>query len=92
MEFNTAICQVLVSIPGNLLHQIDEVATELNFSRSQLICLALERYLEAKRRDELRELLKEGYIANAESSLRICEEFAYADYEAVARYLPPYES
>ena len=31
------------------------------------------------RRQELAEQMKEGYLMNAERSLRICNEFAYAD-------------
>lgn len=38
------------------------------------------------------DLLKEGYLANAERDLAICNEFAYADYETVVKYVLPYEA
>ena len=66
------------------------MAAKLNFSRSRLVREALEQYVEAQRRQELRDLLKEGYAVNAERDLRICEEFTTTDYEIVARHVPPY--
>jgi len=30
--------------------------------------------------DYTKEMLKEGYLANAKSGLEICEDFKYADY------------
>lgn len=83
--------RIIVTMPPELLAQVEEVAEQLSFSRSRLIREAVEQYVEARRRQELRELLKEGYIVNAERDLRICEEFAAADYEVVARHVPPYE-
>ena len=83
--------RVMFTIPPSLLERVEEAAARLNTSRSDLIRRALEHFLEEQRRQELRELLKEGYLATAEESLRICEEFAYADYEAVARHVPPYD-
>ena len=83
MSTVTTMQRVIVTIPPGLLTQVEDVAARLNFSRSRLIREALEQYVEAQRRQELRELLKEGYVVNAERDLRICEEFAAADYEAL---------
>jgi metal-responsive CopG/Arc/MetJ family transcriptional regulator len=91
MSTVTTMQRIIVTMPPSLLTQVEEVAAKLNFSRSRLIREALEQYVEAQRRQELRELLKEGYVINAERDLRICEEFAAADYEAMARHVPPYE-
>lgn len=82
--------RIIVTMPPELLAQVEAVAEQLSFSRSRLIREAVEQYVEARRRQELRELLKEGYILNAERDLRICEEFAAADYEALVRHVPPY--
>ena len=82
--------RIIVTMPPDLLSQVEDMATKLNFSRSRLIREAVEQFVEAQRRQELRELLKEGYIVNAERDLRICEEFAAADYEMIARHVPPY--
>lgn len=90
MPTATTMQRIIVTMPPDLLSQVEEVADKLNFSRSRLIREAVAQFVELQRRQELRELLKEGYIVNAERDLRICEEFAAADYEAVTRHVPPY--
>ena len=84
--------RVMFTIPPSLLEQVEEAAAKLNTSRSGLIRQALEHFLEEQHRQELRELLKEGYLTHAERDLRICEEFAYADYEAPVQHVPPYDA
>ena len=91
MRATTTMKRVMFTIPPSLLEQVEKTAAKLNTSRSGLIRQALEHFLEEQRRQELRELLKEGYLANAERDLRICEEFAYADYEATVQHVPPYD-
>ncbi len=92
MPTTTTMQRVMITIPPALLAQVEETAAKLNLSRSRLIRDALQQYLDAQRRQELRELLKEGYIVHAERDLRLCEEFAEADYEATMRHVPPYET
>jgi metal-responsive CopG/Arc/MetJ family transcriptional regulator len=91
MSSTATMQRVMITIPPSLLKQVEETAAKLNYSRSRLIREALEQYLEAQRSQELCELLKEGYLVHAERDLRLCEEFAYADYEALARHVPPYD-
>ena len=74
--------RVMITIPPSLLQQVEEMAAKTNFNRSQLIREALEQYLEAQRRQELRELLKEGYLYRAEESQRRAQEFLIAEQEA----------
>ncbi len=90
MSTTAPMQRIIVTMPPDLLSQVEAVAEKLHFSRSRLIREAVEQFVEAERRQELRELLKEGYIVNAERDLRICEEFAASDYEVVARHVPPY--
>jgi CopG family transcriptional regulator/antitoxin EndoAI len=80
--------RIIVTMPPDLLQQVEEMAQKLDFNRSQFIRRAVEAFLEEQRRRELRELLKEGYLVNAERDLRIAEEFAHADYETVMRNAP----
>ncbi len=76
---------VMITMPPSLLQQIEESAARLNLTRSRLIRDAVEQYLAEQKRQELRELLKEGYLYHAERDLRICEEFAASDYEVLVR-------
>ena len=80
--------RIIVTMPPDLLQQVEEMAEKLGFNRSQFIRRAVEAFLEEQRRRQLRELLKESYLVNAERDLRIAKEFAHADYETVVRYAP----
>ena len=77
--------RIIVTVPPDLLQQVEEMATRFSLNRSQFIRQALETFLEEQHRCELRELLKEGYLANAERDRCVAEEFAHADYETVAQ-------
>jgi len=83
--------RVMFTIPPALLESVEALAARLHISRSSLLRNALEAYIADVERQELRQLLKEGYQANAERDLAICKEFAYADYEATMKHVPPCE-
>jgi len=82
MASTTTMQRVMITIPPNLLQQVEEMAARAHFNRSQLIREALEQYLETQRLQELRELLKEGYLYRAEESQRLAQEFFIAEQEA----------
>jgi metal-responsive CopG/Arc/MetJ family transcriptional regulator len=75
-----------------LLEQVDEAVAKLKTSRSGLIRHALQRYLEEQRCQELRELLKEGYLYRAQESRQLAEEFCAAEQEVWDRLAPWEES
>lgn len=80
--------RIIVTMPPDLLSQVEEAAAKLNFSRSRLIREAVEQFVELQRRQELRELLKEGYLYRAEESRQLAQEFFIAEKEAWDRYAP----
>ena len=84
--------RVMFTLPSNLLEQVDEEVERLETNRSNLIREALERFLEERRRHELREMLKEGYLYRAQESLELAEEFYAAEQEVWDRYAPWEES
>ena len=86
MSVNTK--RVMFTLPPGLLEEVDAAVAKLKTNRSSLIRQAIEHLLEEQRRQELRELLKEGYLYHAERDRRLCEEFAYTDYEVTMRYAP----
>jgi hypothetical protein len=47
-----------------------------------------KHYLEEQRRQELRELLREGYLAHAAESRELAAEFFAAEQEATELYAP----
>jgi CopG family transcriptional regulator/antitoxin EndoAI len=88
MSTTRTMRRIIVTMPPDLLRQVEEMAAELNFNRSQFIRQALEAFLEEQRRRELRELLKEGYLYRAQESLEMAEEFYSVEQEAWDQYAP----
>lgn len=88
MSATQTMRRVIVTMPPNLLQQIEEMAAKLNFNRSQFIRRAVEAFLEEQRRRELRALLKEGYLYRAQESLEMAQEFYVAEQEAWDLYAP----
>lgn len=83
MSSTPTMQRVMITIPPSLVQQIEESAARLNLTRSRLIRDAVEHFLAEQKRQEMCELLKEGYLYHAERDLRICEEFAASDYEVL---------
>lgn len=73
--------RVIFLISPSLLQAVDEYATEVSRKRSSIIREALAKFLEDKRQKELEELMREGYQATAEQSLKIHREFEHAHRE-----------
>ena len=80
-----AMKKININIPFDLLKEVERRAKEHNFTRSKLIREFLSAYLNELKKRELREKLKEGYLANANRDQQITEEFAYSDHEPVAK-------
>jgi metal-responsive CopG/Arc/MetJ family transcriptional regulator len=83
--------KVMFTAPPDLLRRLDATVDQLGANRSQLIREAIELYLDALRRQDLRSQLEEGYRAHAARDLQISEAFRYADYEATVRHTPPFD-
>lgn len=62
-------------MPDTLLQEIDGmVALEKGVSRSQLVLEAVHRFLEERKRRELRDQMKMGYLSMAGINLQLAEE------------------
>ncbi len=79
--------KVMFTAPPELLSRLDATVDQLGASRSQVIREAIELYLDAIRRQELRSQLEEGYRAQAVRDLQISEAFRYVDYEATVQHV-----
>lgn len=80
--------RVTLTLPADVLTQARELS-QGNLSR--FVANMLSEHFESEQRRILREELIAGYIANAEEALEIAEAFRYAEDEAVALHVPPYE-
>jgi CopG family transcriptional regulator/antitoxin EndoAI len=77
--------RVNISIPVETLRLLDEAAPLKK--RSQFIAQAITRYANEMKRLQLREQLKAGYLANAESDRQIAEEWFPIEQEAYEKHV-----
>ena len=86
--------KISVTLPDLLLEEVDTLASSLNRSRSELITMALKKYLNEKKSVEIKEQLKKGYLEMGDINLSIAEnsllsdESAYEIYEEFLRQIP----
>ncbi len=80
--------RIIFTLPPDLLRATDQASHTLSLSRSELIRLALERFLADQQRSLIRASLIEAYQAYAASSPAIAEEFFAAEQEAWDQYAP----
>ena len=66
------MAKVNVSIPDDLLHDVDEIAAELNYSRSGFVAEATAQYLERKRE----EIAAEERRRSIEAAMRSARQIA----------------
>ena len=63
------MAKVVVTMPDDLLHEVDAVARKKRTNRSKFFRLALVQYLEEQKRKEFEALMAEGYREMAEEDL-----------------------
>ncbi len=78
--------KISVTLPDLLLEEVDILASSINRSRSELIALALKKYLNEKKCIELKKQLKKGYLEMADINLSIAEEALLSDENACKIY------
>ena len=77
--------RVTVTLPADALRELDRIAERKQ--RSQLVSQAINRFLEERKREEMRESLKAGALARAEEDVEMAEEFFPAEQEIWDRQL-----
>lgn len=71
----------MVSIPETLLEEVDDIKCIENKNRSELIREAMHFYLQEKRRRNMREEMRKGYLEMAEINLMLASEAIYCEEE-----------
>jgi len=71
--------KILISVPDNLLEELDIIVSNEKTNRSMLVREAMSLYIREKRRVELRDKMKRGYEEMAEINLRLAEGCLGAD-------------
>ncbi|MTI80295.1 MAG: ribbon-helix-helix protein, CopG family [Firmicutes bacterium] len=82
--------KVEVNLPGNLLDEIDVLARQEDLDRGELMRQAVFAYITEKKRWQMRENMKKGYLEMANINLQLAMEQAELEAEA-DEYLPAAE-
>ena len=78
--------KVLITVPDTLLEQVDTLADKERTNRSEFVREAMRRYIEEKKKTEMKEQMKKGYQEMAELNLRLAEMYFDAENEQFSAY------
>lgn len=78
--------KILVTLPDNLLREVDYAATEDNLNRSELVREAMKLYLKERKKMQIREKLKKGYLEMTDINLKLSEMYISIDTEVQKKY------
>ncbi|SEF60397.1 CopG family transcriptional regulator / antitoxin EndoAI [Caloramator fervidus] len=78
--------KILVSLPENLLDEVDEYASETYKNRSQFIREAIISYIKERKRIEMIENMKKGYLEMAKINIELAECGITVECEELAKY------
>ena len=71
--------RIVVSVPVGMLQEVDGLSDREKRRRSELICEAMRYYLEERKRRDLREWLRQGYVEMGKINLELAEESLCCD-------------
>jgi len=72
----------MISIPTNLLQEVDGVVEIDNTNRSEIIRNAMKMYLSERKKRHIRESMQKGYEEMAHINLNLASEAMHAEEEA----------
>ena len=79
--------KVTLTLPKDLMDTVREIAPQRGINR--FVSEALEYFIEARRRQALRERLKAGYLADAALDREMAEEWRPLEEETWRRHVAP---
>ncbi|MDP4093050.1 MAG: ribbon-helix-helix protein, CopG family [Bacillota bacterium] len=78
--------KILISLPDNLLKEVDTIVSMENTNRSEFVREAMKLYIRQKKRIEVSDRMKKGYQEMAEINAKLAEMFFEADEEQQRKY------
>ena len=82
MAESSSTTEILVKLPQHLLTELDGFVKQDNVNRSEFIYQATKMYLRERKKRQIRESMRRGYMEMAKLNLRIASEAFLAEYEA----------
>lgn len=74
--------RIMISLPDNLLQEVDGIVEKENSNRSEFIRQAMKLYLMERKKRSLRESMQRGYMEMAKINLHYASEAFLAEEEA----------
>ncbi len=78
--------KILISLPDNLLKEVDNIVSVEKTNRSEFVREAMKLYLREKRRIQMRDRMKKGYQEMAEINICLAEMCMGADSDQQIKY------
>lgn len=78
--------KITLTIPDNLLREVDDIVTEGGISRSELVQEAMQLYILKRKRIDDQAKLKQAYLEMAEINLEIAEGMMNMDNAQLQNY------
>jgi CopG family transcriptional regulator/antitoxin EndoAI len=78
--------KILISLPDNLLKEVDSIVSVEKTNRSEFVREAMRLYIREKRKIEMRDRMKRGYQEMAEINIMLAEMCFEADNDQQAVY------
>lgn len=75
--------RIMISLPNNLLSEVDGVVADENRTRSEFIREAMKLYLRERNKQQIREKMQKGYQEMAGINLSLSRESVTAENEAI---------
>jgi CopG family transcriptional regulator/antitoxin EndoAI len=71
----------MISLPDNLLREVDGIAAAEKLNRSEFIREAMKLYIQERKRRTIREQMKKGYLEMAKINLALAGENFEIEHE-----------
>ncbi len=78
--------KILISVPDNLLKEIDYIVSVEKINRSEFVREAMKLYIREKRKIQMRDKMKKGYQEMADINIRLAEMCMDADHDQQYKY------
>lgn len=78
--------KILVSLPDSLLSEIDDFVSKDHVNRSEFVREAMKHYIGQRKKQEVRERMKRGYIEMGKINLTIANACVSADEKQQVTY------
>lgn len=86
MFFLGNLKRVMISLPNNLLQEVDGFVQRGSGNRSEFIREAMKLYLQEKKRQEIKEQMRLGYLEMSDINLQLADESIKSDARTIHFY------